>query len=168
MADAPTDQILTGIAICAAKTYEWTLDKILSGEWPGIFSHWRKQLRGPWYHRIKPDLEDAEALFRAYLEDGYSDPPIYRSAGGSNSISISAPWELVLKYELVRSGFSESEVLNGYLRARRYEFYAIRELRAAESCTDPKRWRKVFYTQADAQQMAALRELESQEENKSE
>lgn len=149
VADATPDQILEGIAICASRSYETTLAAMLTGEWNGIFSRWRSNLNGPWFHRRKADLEDAEFLFRAYLSDGYAHPPIRRYVADGYSLTITAPWEIVLKCELVRAGFSESEVLNGYLRARWYDYYTVRELHAAEVCKEAKRWKKIFWTAED-------------------
>jgi len=67
-----------------------------------------------------------------------------------DAVALTAPWEIVLKCRLVQSGFSQSEVLNGYLPDMRYCFEAIRELDQLDHCSDASKWRRTFYTFLDA------------------
>jgi len=150
-ADAGDDDYMLGVAICAGNSYEETLEQFHTGQWEHVFAAWTRQLRGPWYRRRKVSrafLDDAQDLFRAYLQDGYKHPSVWRldTKGG---ITLSAPWELVLKNRLVMAGYLETDVLNGYMPGRWYDYYSASELLAAGLCTDPKNWRKIFYTRED-------------------
>lgn len=146
------DNIMVGALICSGQSYEWTRDLFLSGKWSLFVDRLSRGLCGPWYARKKVDLRESEDLFRAYLTDGYSRPPLnhYESRNG---VQLTAPWEVLLKCRLVQAGFSESEVLNGYLPARWYDFFTLKELRQLDLCSDPSRWRRTFFTQAEYQQM---------------
>ena len=152
LADAGTEDIMLGVAVCSGESYETTLEQFHSGEWLKEFERWKRQLEGRWPIRRKLTSDfvaDAEILFRAYLQDGYSQPPLWEHKSSATEISLSAPWELVLKNRLVMAGYSESEVLNGYLPGRWYDYFAVCELNAAANCNDPKNWRKIFYTKSD-------------------
>lgn len=151
LADCGGDDIMQGIAICGGDSYETTLDQFHNGKWPRVFAAWTRQIEGPWWRRRKLSkafLADAEELFRAYLADGYQRPPVWNYKN-KDGIELSAPWELILKNRLVMGGYTESQMLNGYLPARWYDYYTISELNAASQCSDKKNWTKVFYTADD-------------------
>lgn len=154
--DAGRGDILAAIAICGEDSYENTLELFHSGEWPEYVRRWtRKVERGLfWKNDIARQLffEDGEVLFRAYLQDGYQRPPVWRYES-KGTIALTAPWELTLKNRLVMAGYSESEVLNGYLPGRWYDYYSVFELKAAASITDEKQWRRIFFTKEDAMEM---------------
>jgi hypothetical protein len=145
LTDASDDDLLIGIAICG-QSYEDGLNQILSGEWNSIFSAWSKRVR----KRISPaGIKEGFQLFRAYLQDGYAKTPVWQYVT-SKGVVLSGPWEVTIKNALVMGGYSESEVLNGYLPGRWYDYYSQAELNAAQHCNDPAKWRSVFYTEADA------------------
>src|ERR1700728_1431852 len=105
LADAGSEDILVGIAICAGDNYETTLEQFHTGHWPRAVGDWKRQLRGPWWNRRKYSKEflaDAETTFRAYLMDGYQKPPVWNYQ--KDGLSLSAPWELVLKSRLLLTG----------------------------------------------------------------
>jgi len=169
LADVSEEDILVGIAICAGESYEKTLEQFLTGEWTAVFEKWLKDMRSAFAARLlrrrkfnKNLIKDAEILFRAYLQDGYQPTPVWKHdiKGG---ISLSAPWELVLKNRLVMAGYAETEVLNGYLPARWYDYYTVSELQWASKCKDEKKWRKIFYTQEDAKAINAKPNPQNQE-----
>lgn len=144
------EEFIVAVALCG-QTYDETLEQFLTGRWQREFKQWRGQLTGGVFRRrrlTKAVLDEGKMLFRAYLSDGYSKPPVWKNlvAGG---LTISTPWELTLKNRLVMAGYSELEVLNGYLPGRWYDYYAVSELNAAANCVDEKKWRRVFYTQED-------------------
>ncbi len=144
------EQTQIGIAICA-QSYEETLEQCLAGEWQRVFARWQRQLRGGWLRRRRMTeavLLEGQQLFRAYLEDGYQKVPLWKYQT-KKGIHLSAPWELVLKNRLMMAGYAESDVLNGYLPAKWYDYYTVLELAAAERCNDEKKWRRVFYTYED-------------------
>ena len=150
LADITPEQVQIGIAICA-QTYEETLEQFLTGQWPQVFARWQRQLRGGWFRRrriTKAALIEGQELFRAYLEDGYQKVPLWKYQT-KKGIHLSAPWEMVLKNRLIMAGQSETEVLNGYLPAKWYDYYTVLEIDAAQRCTDDKKWRRVFYTHED-------------------
>ena len=147
-ADFGANDLVLGIAICG-NSYEETLAAIHHGDWPDIIARWRKRAGGPWWNPRFLDMNAEEVKFREYLADGYRMPPMWRHEG--QSIEMSAPWENLLKVRLVMAGFSESEVLNGYLPGRWYDYFSAIEIQEAASCTNHKYWRKIFFTQKDAE-----------------
>ena len=158
MADATPDQILEGVALCAADPIE-AQAAMLSGEWPDIVARWLKRVRKEWRKR-KGDWETAESLFRAYLIDGYRSAPVMQYASDGGTIKLTAPWENLLKCRLVMAGFSEREVLTGYLPARWYDYFTVCEIEGAKNCTDSKKWKPVFYTRQMSEQLKAVDALE--------
>lgn len=153
-ADCGEGEVLIGVLVCA-QHYETTLEQLHSGEWPTIQAKWLRDVTKR-CAKSGQTVGDIEARFRAYLETGYQQPPVCGHAKGE--IQMSAPWECLLKVGLMRAGFSETEVLNGYLPCRWYDYFTALELAAAETCEDPKRWRTIFYNQREAEAIAAVKE----------
>lgn len=149
-------EFLVGVALCGMSRYETTLDLLLSGDWPALHSRWLKQLPGPWYARRRLDLEASAASFQNYLTIGYSTPPVMRYPLGGQSIAMTAPWENLLKVRLLMAGLTETEILNGYLPARWYDYYTAVEIQNAAGCLDAKHWRRIFLTRDRAAAMAAV------------
>lgn len=149
------EDIMIAVAICASPSYEATLELFLSGEWNGFVSDWMRRVKGPWYRRRRVNWFDTELLFRAYLNDGYQEAPIWEHEGGA-SISMSAPWEEMVKCKLVMAGFSESEVLNGYLPCRWYDYFTVTEIAQADKCKHPKHWKKIFFTKKDQEALKGV------------
>ncbi len=149
-ADCGTDDIKLGIAICGL-TYEQGLEAVHSGSLPEIIAEWRKAVCGPWWNPRKIDDAATEQAFRDYLAIGYSMPPTWTHGG--KSFDLTAPWEVLLKTRLVMAGFSESDVVNGYLPGKWYEYFCAMELEQAHRCSDLKQWKPVFFTKQDAERM---------------
>ena len=152
-ADCGREDLVLGIAVCGL-SYEATTDAIANDQLAGIVEGWRKQVQGPWWNPRMIDWSGVEASFREHLIDGYRMPPIWKRDG--TGITLSAPWEVLIKTRLLSVGLSESEILNGYLPARWYEYFAAVEISASERCEDVKQWRKLFFTQEDAEQLGAV------------
>lgn len=150
-ADCGPADVLMGVLICA-QPYETTLGQMNDDTWEEVQREWLKAIT-----KRKTDLADAELRFRKYLATGYTHPPIHSHAGAMG-IQMTAPWEELLKVRLIMSGFSESEVLNGYLPCRWYDYFTALELSASERCEDKKHWRPMFYTRAEAEQIAVAKE----------
>jgi hypothetical protein len=144
LTNATEDQMLIGIAICGQR-YEEGLEQLHSGDWKKTFSTWLARVR-----RVTDaeKLKEGFALFRAYLQDGYAPIPVWKHMT-AKGVQLSGPWEVTLKNALVMGGYSESEVLNGYLPGRWYDYYSQSELINARNCHDPAKWKKVFYTEQD-------------------
>lgn len=155
-ADAGDADIRIAVAICAGSSYEDTLASFLDGSWEGLFEKWNRDVSGPWCWRRKLDMVTEEKLFRQYLKDGYAEAPVYKYKT-AEGVKLSAPWELLLKCRLVASGFSETEVLNGYLPSRWYEYFTSIEIECASKLTDKKNWKPMFFTQSMS---AAINRLE--------
>ena len=154
--DCDQADIIVGIAICAGQTYEWTLTAMLQGRWESIVSRWTKEIRGLWWKRQAVSWTDSEALFRAYLTDGYSRAPVNRYLGGGG-VALTAPWEELLLCRLVEYGWSASEVLNMYLPAAWYHYFTVAEFRQLDNCTNPKNWRKTFYTRYESERLKGIK-----------
>lgn len=152
--DCGIEDIIAGIAICGL-TAEGGAEAIRNGELPGIIDRWRKAMRGPWYAPRFVDWDEVEASFREHLADGYRMPPVWNHAGAG--VSLSAPWEVLLKVRLMSAGLSEVEVLNGYLPCRWYEYFTAMEVESVDRCPDAKQWRKTFFTKEDAERMEAIK-----------
>jgi hypothetical protein len=163
-AAATLEDIILGIAICAA-SYEDTLEAFLCGDWENIVRRWQKRVAGPIWKRRRIDWEDSTALFRAYLADGYQRPPVFQHIPKGGTVTISAPWEELLKCRLVSAGFPETEVLNGYLPCRWYDYFTVMELEQAKTCSDSKNWKKVFFTEADAEEIGAAQSAQPEGDN---
>lgn len=157
-AEASPHELLSSIAICAGD-YETNLAGFLDGKWASMFCRWQRRVFGPWYARRRVNLGMAEKVFREYLALGYARPPVmeYTSPGG---VTLTAPWEELLKCRLVMAGFSEHEVLNGYLPMRWYDLLTIQEITQAENLTDPKHFKPVFYAGNQAALVEAAKEME--------
>ena len=121
------------------------------GNWPEIIRQWKRDAAGPFWKRRRINWEEAEALFRSYLKDGYRDCPTWKYLSSAEGVELTAPWEQLLKIRLTGAGLSESEVLNGYLPSRWYDYFTVCELRQLDTCRDPLKWKKVFYTHRDAE-----------------
>lgn len=149
-------ELQVGMMVCALPYYE-TLDALRAGEWNAMLEDWQRRARGPWWNRRRVDWVRAETAFREYLARGYQGAPIWThpKAGG---IKLTAPWEQLLKVRLIGAGFSEREVMEGYLPQRWYDYWTVVEMDAAAKCANPAHWRKVFYTQEDAEAMQAVKE----------
>ena len=135
---------LPGIFICAGASYEATLNSLLRETWEPEFKAWSAQVKKLHKGRVGV-MESAADAFLTYLADGYRLPPLLQWDGG---VGLSAPWECALKCTLVKNGFSESEVLNGYLPGRRYDYYTLLDLRQFDIGVKP---RLTFYTKEAAQ-----------------
>lgn len=146
-AEATTEDMLIGIAICAA-SYEETLEALHDGSWPDVFRRWRKDVM-PWCRLLRrPNMQRVEKMFREHIRNGLSKPPLFEHLDNTG-VEMSAPWEQLLKCVLVGAGFSETEVFNGYLPQRWYDYFTILEIGQARNLTDPKKWRPTFYTNKD-------------------
>lgn len=165
-ADAPNavgeqDELILAIAVCAGTSCEWTLNRLLDGVWEWEVAQWTKRMRGPWYRRREMNWNEAASLFAAYLKDGYAQPPLWTHPTKGNSISLSTPWEVLLKTRLVQAGYEETDVLNGYLPGRWYDYFAVAEMRQLENHMRQSErglkpiWRRVFYTPKDKEQLSA-------------
>lgn len=158
-ADSPkakcnAEQLLRGVFACA-NSYEADIEGQLQGEWALRFEQWVKRVR-----KQKPDMVEALAVFRAHLADGYRMAPVWRHVAVPGSVSMSAPWEELLKCRLVQAGFTLSEVLNGYLPEKWYDYFTLGELDQLKTCEDASKWRKTFYTIADALEDEATEAIE--------
>lgn len=149
-ADCGQGDILIGVLVCA-QSYEQTLSELHSGEWDKTLQSWLKRVA-----KRRTNLDEAEKNFRAYLKAGYEMPPLWKH-GGAGGIKFSAPWEMLVKVRLQMAGFSETEVLNGYLPARWIEYFTAVEISQADRCEDATKWRPIFWTHDDAARMEALR-----------
>jgi hypothetical protein len=147
-ADCGPDDVVVGIAICGL-TYGEGIMAVHHGELPDIIARWRKRAGGPWWKPVAINMDESEEKFREYLRDGYQMPPVWRHEGAG--IDMTAPWEYLLKCRLVSAGFSEDEVLSGYLPSRWYDYFTVSELIAAEKCDDPKKWRRLFFNKEHAE-----------------
>jgi hypothetical protein len=145
-ADAGQDDILIGIAVCGANSDD-TLESFLDGSWPDVFARWKRSVAGRWFWPNKVNMLKAEKLFRGYLKRGYEMPPIWKYK--ENGVALSAPWEQLLKVRLVQAGFTERDVLNGFLPARWYDYFTVNELEQAANIADKKKFKPVFYTPHD-------------------
>ena len=141
-ADSTTEQLMQAIAICAGESYEKTLAALLDGTWVKVYENWLKKIR-----KLPPE-KNAVATFRNHLEAGYRSAPVWVHVSKSE-IKLSSPWETLLKCKLVGSGFSISDVMNGYLPDRWYDYYTTIEIRQSETAAE-KDWKKIFFTLADA------------------
>lgn len=148
-ADCDAGHLLRAVFVCG-NTWEDNLDGQLNGEWAAACERWMRKAT-----KRKPDLGDATEVFRAHLADGYRMAPVWRH-DSPQSVSMSAPWELLLKCRLVKAGFSLSDVMNGYLPERWYDYFTVCELEALQTCEDAGKWRQVFYTLEDAVTEAGL------------
>lgn len=142
-ADCNADQLLLAVFACA-HTYEEGVEGQVSGEWATSYERWIAKVQ-----KTRPDMKAALATFRAHLADGYRMAPVWRHIS-SQCITMSAPWEEILKCRLVRAGFSLSDVMNGYLPERWYDYFAVCEIDAFLACEDTSRWKPTFYTVEDA------------------
>lgn len=148
--DEPSiDDLCVAIAICGM-TYEAGIESLSTGSFSDEVKSWQKKLHGPWYRPVTPDWDEIENRFAAYLKEGSDMPPTWThpQTGG---ITISAPWECLMRVKLLKVGLSESEIMNGYLPARWYDYLTACEIEAAEVVKDAAKWRKTFYTKADAE-----------------
>lgn len=151
-ADCSVEQFLNAVVLCA-NSYEGNIAGFESGDWAIAAEKWIGAIK-----KKKPDMKAALLLFRKHLEDGYRMAPVWRHGNVSGAtITLSAPWEQLLKCRLVMAGFSASEVLNGYLPALWYDYYTASEIKQLETCDKPGNWKSVFYTVEDA-----LREEEAE------
>lgn len=153
VAEASLEDIITGITVCAGRSYEWTLAAMLDGRWEGIVARWTRDARGPWYRRRRIDWQEASEVFRDYLIDGYQTAPTWRYDDDKDGVSMSSPWELLLRARLVAAGRSETDILNAYLPSLWYEYFTLAEIRQLDNCRDVKKWRRIFLTESDAKRL---------------
>lgn len=150
-ADCGPEDILMGVAVCAA-SYEYTLEAVLDGDWPRIIETWRRRSLGPWWKHRRIDWEQSEVDFRLYLDDGYRMPPTWQYHH-ADVVELTAPWECLLRVRLIRSGFTESEVMNKYLPQAWFDYFTCKELEQFEHIKDLSNWRRIFYRQHHAEEM---------------
>lgn len=147
-ADASPEDLALAVFICAAP-HSQTQESIIRGEWEAEHRRWTQQLKPRFWQRTRFIHEREAANFAAYLTDGYRRAPIWRHGG--SGITPSAPWECLLQSRLMAGGWSQREVLEGYLPALWYHYQTLREIQQLDNY-DPKtcHWRKVFWTEKDA------------------
>ncbi len=154
------EETLLGIAICGGESYETTLEELHLGTWPDTLARWRKKLLKRRLflprHTLDPLVIDTD--FREYLKRGYQLPPLWHYPESASAITITSPWETLLIARLVSAGLSRSEVINGYLPAMWYHYYTVGELSAADNCTQPEKWRRVFVTCDDVRRLNRVAE----------
>lgn len=143
------DEIVIGIVLCSM-TYDDGLEALVKGRLPKLIRKWRRRMGG-WWINGKPTIWDIEARFRDYLRDGYKLAPVWRHGGVG--IAMSAPWEIMLKTRLVMAGYSEADVINGYLPGRWYDYFGAIEWHNVHTLEDRKQWKRVFFTRVDAERM---------------
>jgi hypothetical protein len=136
-------QLLQAVFVCA-HDYEENLEGQLSGEWAPAFDKWLATVR-----KMRFSYAEAREVFQKHLEDGYRLPPVWRHIH-KESINLSAPWEQLLKCRLISAGFAITDIMNGFLPERWYDYYTVAELRQLETCPDPAKWKNIFYTVDDA------------------
>lgn len=142
-ADGTALEFLQAVFVCA-HSYEETLEGQFDGTWAAAFEHWQAAVMA-----TNPDFAAGQDLFRRHLLAGYRMAPVWRHISRGDC-AFSAPWEMLLKVRLVTAGFTVVEVMNGYLPERWYDYFTAMELRMAETITDPKHWKRIFYTFKDA------------------
>ncbi len=142
-AAAYADKFMQAVFICA-HSYEDNLEGQLDGTWAVMCEAWMQRVKD-----TNPDYAAAGVLFQAHLVEGYRMAPVWQHAKTS-AISLSSPWEELIRVRLVNSGFTLSEVMNGYLPALWYDYFTVMELEMLAHCTDANSWKKIFYTIEDA------------------
>jgi len=142
----PPHQLALAVFLCSAP-YSQTLEALLRGELEAEHARWLKALKPRWWQRTRFRHDDEAEKFARYLADGYRRAPVWRHGSG---IALSAPWECLLTCRLRAAGFSEREVMEGYLPANWYHYHTLHELKQADNY-DPKhtRWNRVFWTAQD-------------------
>lgn len=151
-ADCSPDEIIPGVVLCGLTHAEGLEVLNTPGKLEKLVRQWRRRVIGGFWIKGRPDMLDIEATFRDYLRDGYKVPPCWSYPG--SGITLSAPWEVMLKTKLLQFGLSESEILAGYLPARQYEYASALEWEAAAACENPKLWRRMFWTREDSERWA--------------
>jgi len=136
-------QLLQAVFICG-HSYDENLEGQLSGDWAFSFEKWFSRVK-----KIKFNYGEAREVFQKHLEDGYRLPPVWRHVYTSG-ITLTAPWEQLLKCRLVSAGFAITDIMNGYLPERWYDYYTVSELRQLDNCVDSAKWKNIFYTVDDA------------------
>lgn len=139
---------MQAIFVCA-HSYEENLEGQLDGTWAASCEAWMRRVQD-----TKPDYLDAGKLFQSHLIAGYQIAPVWRHVNKSQ-VSLSAPWEQLVKCRLIAAGFALSDILNGYLPGVWYDYFTAMELRQAET-TSEKDWKPVFYTFQDAMAEAEI------------
>ncbi len=143
-AKTTTHELLRAIFICA-HSYEETIEGQLNGEWTNAATLWMAAVI-----KKKPDFAAARDIFQKHLADGYRIAPVWRHVSPAGGVTLSAPWEQLMKIRLVAAGFSLPEVMNGYLPERWYDYFTVMELRLADTIQNQKDWKPIFYTLQDA------------------
>lgn len=159
--DAPAEfwEIIFGVAVCA-NSYSDTLDSLYAGKWADEIKRWRRKALGSpltqLFRRPRFSECDVETSFREYLRTGYEMPPLWRR--GSGGASLSAPWESLLQVRLSSCGFTESQILEGYLPRLWYHYFCAIESAALDRCDSEgiKHWKPIFFTESDAARMQGL------------
>lgn len=146
--DSDPPQLAMAVFLCAAPHSD-VESAMVRDEWADEFSKWAGRLK-PKHFWSKPTFNHSTeaSRFCDYLEAGYQRPPIWKHETAS-SVTLSAPWECLLKCRLISGGYSEREALEKYLPAAWYDYFTLLEIDQAANSVDPKRWRKIFFTEAD-------------------
>lgn len=157
-AEAGADDLSIAVLICAAP-FSDTQEAILSGEWAEIHRRWIQRLKPKFWQRTRFVHENELLKFGMYLADGYSRAPVWRH-GMNSSLTLSAPWELLIASRLGLAGMSLADVLNLYLPAAWYLYHTQSEISQADNCADVSKWRRTFYTEEDDNRLRAAGRVE--------
>jgi hypothetical protein len=147
------EDVVVGIALCGL-SYEAGFSALYNNELDRIIYKWKRKVKGIFNLRSL-DMGEVNLRFRLYLKDGYRMPPLMRYPAGANSIELTSPWEILLRNRLMMAGQLESEVMNGYLPGRWYDYFCAKEIEDANRCEDIKNWRRTFYTREMAERIKA-------------
>lgn len=123
----PLDRILLGVYVCAHDYFN-LVEEMVRFRFKDSFSRWADSVKKA-FRKGTFVKTDVGPLFVAYLQVGYAQPPLMEKiSADDSSFDLSAPWETVLKARLMQNGFSEREVMEGYLPSLRYSYYTIQEM----------------------------------------
>lgn len=153
-ADATQDNLAVAVFVCAAP-YSVTLDAMLRGDWAGEYSRWLRKLKPRFWRASRFTHETEIEKFQQYLAQGYQRAPVWRHKTAAG-IEFTAPWECLMISRLMRGGFSYTEAVEHYLPAAWYHYHTQAEIEQADNLTDIVKWRKTFFTEQDADRMAAV------------
>lgn len=159
LADSTTEQFLQSVVICSGESYEATLNAMLERRWAKeVYQVWLERVNwrmGLTTTQLPALIVETKALFQNHLISGYQLPPVNQHVN-TQGISLTAPWEQFFKCRLISAGFELTDILNGYMPERWYDYYTVLELNQAENCSSVASWKKVFFTAKDAEMMAAV------------
>ena len=142
-------------SICSF-SYEQSLSMISGGEWQKVIKDWRKRICGFGFFRSKKlDADKIVETFKEYIKDGYRMPPLWVRPDSGSSIVLTAPRESMILNRLAPLGYST--VMNMYLPEVWYQFFSAIEIASADRFKgEPKNWKKMFFTAADAERLDAV------------